>query len=239
MRQVIVRSTAWCSRSMFRPSMTSNAKNGYLRGGIFVYFKYLTQKAAVRSLTDNGGMDARISEIYRLCYEAAKDGTVITDFAAFHPELAIAASWLAKTVRQEARSPWEYSQALGQNRLLRALAKGFDRASRGSTRRKRRLRAERLQAARSYRTRTQRDLEEFFRATDLAGLDSEGAQDRSRKLVREKVDEIVRQNPEILGPRREVLSHLLGNRHGYEASVLIASVVFGVASRKLETAPFG
>ncbi|MBI4455087.1 MAG: hypothetical protein HY644_04225 [Acidobacteria bacterium] len=174
--------------------------------------------------------DARVIEIYRLCYE--KDPkppktreTVVRDFAAHFPHLIFQSSWLRDLIHQ-----WDVTPHGQTSRILRALANGFRQAA-TLTAYKRRVKDRTLDLAHLWRAQIQRNLSDWIDVLDLKNADMN---DRLiTKQVTAKAGEFVKNNPHL--KRHETrLIELLRERNAYDASILITAKLFTVSQRQLQ-----
>jgi hypothetical protein len=174
--------------------------------------------------------EARVIEIYRLCYEHSPAETrmgILRDFAAHFPHLIFEAKWLNELMRRS----HHYGVGAGsfQSRLFLSVATGLRSAASG-TRYGRQTRALKLHGARMARLRLYEELDSWNRAL-------ERSLDPSREWIDElasaKTQELTKENPR-LNRVREQLLRLLQAGKMYDASVLVIAHIFGIRQRDLE-----
>jgi hypothetical protein len=187
---------------------------------------------------DVAQLHARIKEVYRLCFGLSngKDVTVLSDFAAHYPELALNCEWLANPIKSSFDLSIKYpalkSDRDARRRILGALANGFRRAARPRLRHK--LVAANLAAARLALKKTKEVLREF-RDRDVPRRPWLKEQKQQIKCaIREMVNELA---PCDAGhdPIRSKLEALLLQRRFSQAAVKITAKLFHVRERALET----
>jgi hypothetical protein len=194
------------------------------------YAMYLV-KDRPQGIAFPGGLGQRLSEVYRRCYEARKDFTVIRDFVAYLPGLAFNSRWLAALVKDHTIFE-DPSPGSPRNRLLRALAYGFKGAADPKPRYRRWSRANRLLAARDVQRAMQKEFADSFKPNSIESIDVMAKQSRVAEIVN-KVIKIHR----VLKPQSEELAaHLMAGQFR-KASVLFASKIFRVLAHDLESKP--
>lgn len=173
----------------------------------------------------------RVVEVYRRCFEeGARDDRlkVVSDFIAHFPQQAFDADWLKELLRQPVMSP-----GLGDDtreQVLGAFANGFRRAARGS---------KESAIQKSYRisgTRiaAQTLQDELSRWND--GLERHlSTPEEVAARAAEKADEIVKRSWKLGRREKQRLTTLLECGKCYKAAILIASKLFGVRERDLQT----
>ena len=174
--------------------------------------------------------EARIIEIYRICYEQSppnKREKVLRDFAAHFPHLIFEAKWLHELVRKA----HHYGVGAGsvQSKLLLSLATGLRSAASG-TRYGRQSRGLKLYGARMARFRFYEELDSWNR-TLQRNLDP--STDWIHERAFEKTRELTKESPQ-LNRVQEQLLRLLQDGKLYDASVLVTAHIFGVRQRDLQ-----
>ncbi len=182
------------------------------------------------------GLRARIIEVYRRCHEqsAPRDrATVLRDFAANFPQLTFQAEW----TRELVKSIWttsKFSTAGPRSQMLRALANGFRAAANPTTRQRRLAKMFALEAAREFRANLSKQLDLW--ETDLKRSEADVKSDWLEQAAKQKAMELVAEYPSAKPFERDILRHLLDQRH-YDVSILITAKTFSVSARELGRRP--
>lgn len=167
----------------------------------------------------------RIAEVYRLCFEKSRreDVSIVGDFAAHYPGIFLSGTWVAEVAKQ-----WSVTKLDETNRLLKAIADGFRRASPPAWNRQQRR--GRLRAAREFRSRMGSELKSF--------LEELRCQDSTKEWLAEqigvRVSDLVHRNPRLSSVAEKLRKKLLARR-AYQAAILIAATIFEVRERDLQT----
>lgn|SRR6185437_729742 len=184
-----------------------------------------------------GELETRIAEIYRRCFEdgGGADLNVVSDFVAHCPRFVLrGCPWLAGLAASPIPFGAEILRAttnrpsLTKQRLLDAIAKGFERAAAvKSEKAQRRAIAPSISgAARLLRENLAERLRTHF--ADWQGWASgEWLTEESMKLL----SQLKREYPRIKPGDVETLQRHLAGRHAFEAAVIIAARSFGVSTR--------
>jgi hypothetical protein len=207
------------------------------------YIIHLMRKAgigAVRCPQGGGPLNSRIKEVYRLCFrfKGGKDVSVLSDFAAHYPELALNCEWLAKAAKSNFYLWADYPDLKGdrsaRSRILNALANGLRRAARPKGKRELRLGA--LAPAHFYLQEVKAELIKFCELEVPRQPWGRELEKRIRAKVRERVGALVSEDGR-LGPIQPKLEELLLQRRPYKAALKIAATLFYVRERSLQDKP--
>jgi hypothetical protein len=199
----------------------------------FTWPQYLKKKHG-RWFNSTFEFNERIIEVYHLCYGQSTDDKkldVVNDFVTFHPHLAFRADWLRELVAHQVTELWRAAPSVAApSALLRTLAKGFTRAAHLRIPRRRWEHRDKLVLAAMFRDVLGEELSEFCRKlTDAVG---DWREQESSKKVAELID--LYPALQVAGRMKTLLEHVV-NQRSYEASVLIASAVYGLRQRDLQS----
>lgn len=192
---------------------------------------WLQKRVKVKVLVSHPRVEARrIAEVYRLCFELSgnENVSIIGDFVAHYPRIVMSGTWVAEAAEQWNVTKLDETNRTGTNRLLKAIADGFRRAS--STSWNLQQRRGRLRAAREVRLRMGTELKSFLEA--LRTKDS--TKDWLAEQIAARVSDLVRDNPR-LSSVAEKLRTELSARRAYRAAILIAATLFEVRERDLQS----
>jgi hypothetical protein len=178
-------------------------------------------------------IEPRIVEVYRLCYEHSrvddKRDAVLTDFVAYFPTLIFEADWLAKLVKKYGRAH-DFEDGGPESRIFSALAKGFRKAGK-PYRFRQHLRNSKLLGASIFRTVVHSELKEWDKSLERS---SDPAREWVAERANQKTKELCERYPD-LKRYQPGLEELLRLKHHYKASVLMASKVYRVRERDLQS----
>lgn len=175
----------------------------------------------------------RIVEVYKRCFEESdplKRPKVVRDFIAHFPHLAFEADWLKELVRGNAGFPNVADD--GKKQILLAIANGFRSVARSTPREPATRKFYKVSGTRMALRTIQDELLRWNRALerdicpkeDIPALAAEKAEELGKTYGR-----LIRRDD------KQRLAKFLEQGHCYEAAVLVASKVFGVRERDLES----
>jgi len=234
------------SHNLFPQIENAPRERSQLEKDFFGWSNALTKMAVFPPGVEGISLDAfeaRVVEVYRLCYErsVSQDEVVqppakvkeqleiVRDFAAYFPHLIFSANWLQRIMRDS------HLHGFGpdsfQGKLLHSIATGLRSAASGA-RYQWQADAMQVRAAKMARLRIYEELSAWNKALERA-LDHPREWISARAT--EKVGELIRESS-LLKPCHEKLLQLLEKERLYEASVLMAANVFGVRARNIEEA---
>jgi hypothetical protein len=177
-------------------------------------------------------LDARIIEVYRLCYEAPnpkiKKEKVLAAFVRYHPGLIGQAVWFVKLVSECAQIKPSGDDNL-RNTSFRAIANGFRGAAGPLPNNDPFLRRDLTWVPRMHLGNLSKQLDAWYKDKDLVVATPEGRLESAR----EKAAELVKEDPK-LARYLDRIAKLLAERHLYEAALLIISVQSEIPMRDLQ-----
>ncbi|MGH9405258.1 MAG: hypothetical protein ACRD3D_05390 [Terriglobia bacterium] len=181
----------------------------------------------------------RIREVYRLCFmQKPADMSVLNDYAAHYPVLALRSPWLADLLDPKEPKQFRFREA-DRCRALKALSAGFKRASNPNTGKKR-VKHNDVEVARHEYRNLREELGRFYGpgGADIEAMKAEGedGQQRARELVEGKVKEIAERVPNVQLPGSKIAALIFAGRL-YEAARLTASRILNVRERDIEAKP--
>jgi hypothetical protein len=186
-----------------------------------------------------GALEERIREVYRLCFmENPKDMSVLNDYAAHHPVLALSSPWLADLLDTKKPKKFQFRES-DRCRVLEALARGFKRASNPNTWKKR-VKRDDVEVARHTCGQIHGELKKFY-GSDCADIKALKAEERdgaarARGLIDGKVAEIAARVPQVRLPIPEIRNLVIKGRLS-DAAKVIASRIWNVREREIEARP--
>ncbi|MGO9492909.1 MAG: hypothetical protein ACLPZY_11540 [Terracidiphilus sp.] len=175
----------------------------------------------------------RIIEVYRRCFEEADQNNrlrVVSDFIAHFPQLAFDADWLKTLLRVPVLCPRVGDSS--REVVFGAVANGFRRAARGS-KEPAIQRSYRISGTRIAARNLQDELSMWNDSLDRHHSTPEELAARAA----EKADEIAKKYCKLGQRGEQRLTRLLRDGKCYKAAILIASRLFDVRERDLQSKP--